>query len=392
METMTINIRGGCSRFIENRAKVIRTIVVFIVWGFFHLGCQSAWAGDNVLQLSITGKSYEKLQLKIRMVYSNEFIQGNDLGNNLWEFHIPDSVYERGQGMKLTVPSNDSIFHELMFYTLPQNDLYISDFYIKKQHSKLNLRYAESDTLKKVSFYMNKDAIWDSFLVSTDDLEFEANMKRIFMSREFRNNSYSKAERMGKFISLVKEYPDSHLLISYLYSILKGLNSKDDIKNIVNHFSEQARESYYGQLIHTYLYPKEFPNMQLQVLGKASKEPVIVNREKDYLVIFTASWCQPCHKLIPVLKELYDELKDKVEFTYISIDDSRTIDNWPEVVEKNEIPWRCLNAADQVDEVMKTYTIQGIPSAYHVTKDGGFKGINLQNAQERNKLIQELKP
>lgn len=131
--------------------------------------------------------------------------------------------------------------------------------------------------------------------------------------------------------------------------------------------------------------------MQLQVLGKDSIEPVIINREKDHLVIFTASWCQPCHKLIPVLKELYDELKGKMEFTYISIDDSRTIDKWPNVVEKNEIPWRCLSAADQLDEVMKTYTIQGIPLVYHVTKDGGYKKINLQNAKERDKLIQELK-
>ena len=53
--------------------------------------------------------------------------------------------------------------------------------------------------------------------------------------------------------------------------------------------------------------------------------------------------------------------------------------------------WRCLSAADQLDEVMKTYTIQGIPLVYHVTKDGGYKKINLQNAKERDKLIQELK-
>lgn len=369
----------------------MKTTIIFIISSFIYLAGQSALAGDNVLQLSIAGKNYEKLQLKIRMAYNSKFIQGNDLGNNLWEFHIPDSVYEHGQSMKLTVPSNDSIFHDLTLYTLPQNNMSISDFYIKKQHSKLSLEYANSDTLKKASFYMYKDAIWDSFLVSTDDLEFEANMKRISMSKESRHNSYSKVERMEKFILLVKEYPDSHSLISYLYSILKGFESKDDIKDIVSHFSKQARESYYGQLIQTYLYLKEFPNMQLQVLGKDSIEPVIINREKDYLVIFTASWCQPCHKLIPVLKELYDELKDKMEFTYISIDDSRTIDKWPNVVEKNEIPWRCLSAAGQLDEVMKTYTIQGIPLAYHVTKDGGYKKINLQNAKKRDKLIQELK-
>lgn len=226
----------------------MRATIIFILYSFFHIVSQSALAGDkdNVLQLSINGKSYEKLQLKVKMVYNSRFIQGYDLGNNLWEFHIPDSVYERGRSMKLMVPSNDSVFHELMLYTLQQNNISISDFYTKKQHSKLSLDYTKSDTLKKVSFYMYKDVIWDSFLVSTDDLEFEANMKRIFISKEFRHNSYSKVEKKGKFISLVKEYPDSHLLISYLYSILKGYDTKDDIKDIVSHFSEQAKKHIMG--------------------------------------------------------------------------------------------------------------------------------------------------
>lgn len=370
----------------------MRRIIIFIIYSILLSVSQSAWAGDNVLQLSITGKSYEKLQLKIRMRYSDKSIQGNDLGNNLWEFHIPDSVYERGLRMKLIIPSNDSIVHNLTLCVSPQDSINTIDFYVKKRHSRLNLEYIESDTLKKVSYFMYKDVIWDIFSVSTDDFEFEANTKRFLMAKEPKGQkSYANAERIDRYISLVKEYPDSHLLITYLYSTLKDYDSKDSIKKIWSYFSEQAKKSYYGQLIQMYLYPKGFPNMTLQVSGKTSREPVIDNKEKDHLIIFTASWCQPCHKLIPVLKELYEGLKDKVEFTYISIDDSRTIDNWSKVIEKNQIPWRCLNAADQLDEVMTTYNIQGVPSAYHVMKDGSFKETNLQNAKEREKLIQELK-
>ena len=108
------------------------------------------------------------------------------------------------------------------------------------------------------------------------------------------------------------------------------------------------------------------------------------------MIIFTASWCQPCHKLIPVLKELYAELKDKLVFTYISIDDSKTVENWPRVIQENQIAWRCLTASDKLDEVMKTYTIQGIPLAYHVSKSGSFKEVHLQNAKERAALIQTV--
>lgn len=370
----------------------MRTIAFFILCGFLHVACQSAWAGDNILQLSITGKSYEKLQLKIKMGYGNEFIKGDDLENNLWEFHIPDSVYERGQGMSLRVPSNDSIVHNLTFCFSPQDKLSITDFYVEKRHSRLNLGYTGSDTLKNVSFYMYKDVIFDGFFISTDDFEFEANRKRLLASRDSRSELYTSAEKTDQYISLVKEYPDSHSLMVYLYLSLREYELKDNIEGILHHFSDQTRSSYYGQLIQEYLHPKGFPNMQLRVLGKTATEPVITNEGKDRLIIFTASWCSPCHKLIPVLKELYGKLKDKMEFTYISIDDSRTIDNFTKIIEKNEIPWRCLIAVDQLDNVVDTYnTVQGIPLAYHVTKDGSFKKINLQSAEERDKLIQEFK-
>lgn len=370
----------------------MRVIIIFILYSFFHVTIQSAWAEDNVLQLSIVGKNYDKLQLKMIMMGYNAsvYIQGDNLGNNSWEFHIPDSVYECGQRMKLMVPSNDSIIHSLQLCISPQDKIYISDFYVKKRYSKLSLEYIKSDTLRKVSYLMNKDGINDYFFVSTDDFEFEANKKRFFMGNELRHKSYTNTEKINKYISLVKEYPSSHLLITYLHSSLRKYDSKDDIENILGHFSDKARKSYYGQLIQEYLHPKKFPNMQLQVLGKASIEPVIINKEKDHLIIFTASWCQPCHKLIPVLKELYGRLKDKMEFTYISIDDSKTIDNWPKVIQKNEISWRCLTANDKLDELVATYSIQGIPLAYHVTKDGSFKEIKLQNTEERNKLIQEM--
>jgi thiol-disulfide isomerase/thioredoxin len=92
------------------------------------------------------------------------------------------------------------------------------------------------------------------------------------------------------------------------------------------------------ELIQAYLYPEVFPNMQLKVLGEDRTESIIINKEKEDLIIFTASWCQPCHKLIPVLKELYAELKDKLVFTYISIDDSKTVENWPRVIQENQLP------------------------------------------------------
>lgn len=369
----------------------MRVTIISILYSFLFLSNQLVWAGDNVLQLSIIGKSYEKLQLEIKMSYGTKFIQGRDLGDNLWEFHIPDSVYEHGRRMKVMVPSNDSVIHNFMFSVFLPAKTLISQFYVEKRYSRLNLEYINGgDTLKNMAIYKYKDAVFDNFSVSTNDFEFEANKERFLMGSDIRRNSYSNEEIMNKYISLVKKYPHSHLLITDLYSSLREYKSKNNVEEILRHFSDQAKGTYYGKLIQEYVYPQKFPNMQLQVLDKTSTEPVIVDKEKDHLIVFTASWCAPCHKLIPALKELHSRLKDKMEFIYISIDDSRTINNWPKVIQKNQIPWRCLAAADKVDEVMATYAIQGVPLAYHVAKDGSFKEVNLQNAQERDKLVKKL--
>ena len=61
---------------------------------------------------------------------------------------------------------------------------------------------------------------------------------------------------------------------------------------------------------------------------------------KYVLLDFWASWCVPCRKGNPHLKELYAKYKDKgIEFIGVSDDDSKP-DAWHKAVEKDQLPWR----------------------------------------------------
>lgn len=93
-------------------------------------------------------------------------------------------------------------------------------------------------------------------------------------------------------------------------------------------------------------------------------------RGKVVYIDIWATWCGPCKREMPSLKELEKEYKDIV-FMGINVDVSKNIQKWKDFLVSEQLPGVQLFAGDMAGEALsKPYKIKGIPRFMLVGKDG----------------------
>jgi len=88
---------------------------------------------------------------------------------------------------------------------------------------------------------------------------------------------------------------------------------------------------------------------------------------KVIFVNFWATWCPPCRAEMPIIQELYDEYKDKIEFVFV------TNENWG-TVEKyfNEKGYN-LPTYNSIGIPPKSFTeTNSIPATYLIDRNGNI--------------------
>ncbi len=122
---------------------------------------------------------------------------------------------------------------------------------------------------------------------------------------------------------------------------------------------------------------------------------------KSYVLVdFWASWCVPCRKGNPHMRQIYARYKDRgLEIIGVSDDDGQE-EKWKKAVEQDSLPWRnVLRGRDwekkqeegkNENDLHEKFGIRDLPTRILIDKNGVILGRYNENDEELDKKLKEI--
>ena len=144
-----------------------------------------------------------------------------------------------------------------------------------------------------------------------------------------------------------------------------------DQRRIYEQFTDAAKNTYYGKMVKKELYPvgkvgQRVP--EFTVTDAQGKKYTLTSllKGKKYLVLdFWASWCAPCRREIPNVKNQYALYRDKgLQVVSISIDKNAAA--WKKAVKEENLQWPNFLSPAVADD----YKVKAVPTMYLLDSEG----------------------
>lgn len=227
------------------------------------------------------------------------------------------------------------------------------------------------------------------------EAEQEKNAKKAAQMKKEAYDVMAKAE--GEFFDMVEEVymrvfkankDEFWGPMLVLYNLNYFAEGDPTYVELYNSYPEEVKNSYYGKLLHAQLYPPTLVGGQLPDMNGMDKNGVqqslkeLCKGKKYVIVDFWASWCGPCRKSIPALKEFYAKYAPKgVEIVGVSIDKREA--DWKKALEQEQLPW--ANIIDSEGVNGSVFLVRAVPTMLVVDENGVVVSDNFYDADERAK-------
>ena len=365
---------------------------------------------DHTFQFHLEGIRYDSLSLICvnKTKFQGYRVNGESADGSNWTFLIPDSVYRLASNFFFDPKlkgEKSNIRHRILFLSCQNGDTlnHSNMLPLDRKIADIYAKYLDTEVFENtpaVDIVSGDDTV---FFVSlhSDHCEILSEINSDFELRgkyltfpyisSYREDTYDNY--ITQCLNIIGENPDSRYLIGCVAENRTAFHTKESLQKIYAAFSKENQQSDFGKIIDKYLqHFFVFSNIKLLRYDNSNMEYLIQDSTKMNLIVFSASWCAPCHKLIPALKEIYKDLKSQLDITYISMDEEKTSDNWRKLMKEQAIPWRSLMAKDNIKSVQEKYNLSGgIPFTLLVYPDKTVEIIDIRQDDQREKLYSVCK-
>jgi thiol-disulfide isomerase/thioredoxin len=205
------------------------------------------------------------------------------------------------------------------------------------------------------------------------DLDYsdKKNIRMVLQRDEMLVDSISNIEN-----DFIKNHPSS-IISSYLVSekfIKWNKDRSSDADSLLNLLQPSKKDVYFQKMLFlqhnrsktAYSVGDLFPNFQTKFIYKGSLFNLIEIRGKYVLIDFWGTWCIPCLREMPKLKQFYEKYKDKLIVIGVAND---SYQSWKSFLDKNAYTWIQLLDQEQI-KLSETVNVEVYPTKYLLDQSG----------------------
>jgi thiol-disulfide isomerase/thioredoxin len=294
--------------------------------------------------------------------------------------------------------SRDRTNKNIASFFIEPNDLNVSLNYNDFANYQLTGSLSE-DEIKSINSFMEQIREEEEPIIRMMDEEPDPVKKA-----EIRELLTPFQERIDSFyVDYIEKHPDSYIS-AYLLIFEQGKLPYEKLTQIYEGFTERIKKSAYAAET-----GQEIDRLKSVLPGATAPYFATVDINGDSLKItdfsgkyilidFWASWCVPCRKGNPHLKELYAKYHDKgLEIIGVS-DDDRNPEKWREAVAQDGIEafHHVLRGLivdenynfDRSKSISDKYAIHYLPTKYLIDRDG--KIVGQLKEEELDEKLQDI--
>lgn len=284
---------------------------------------------------------------------------------------------------KVIVDSNNNLdFSDDPSVIPAENDFSKLDSLASENLISINYQLFENDKIieKKIAILLTKDSkyLYYNFpQYGTANLQIGSTTQEIiFSSGNFTDATYKYAQLLVMLDSLKNQKIDSdQLIIENEYLSVANTTYKFTGINLSSNSLELEEIPKGKSLTSTQV---GYPLVPFHGNEFSSLEPISLEKYRGkYLYLdFWGTWCAPCLKEIPHIKEAYEKLdKDKIAFLGIVGKDKPVA--LMNVLNRLQIKWPQI-LSDETNNIVQNYRISGYPTSFLIDPNGIVIAKNLR--------------